>query len=134
MNIEIWTATTSPDVLEQIDRMLPHLIDDDEMRRILERNRRFRSNSGRGGTRRSTRGNQGTRALGVSLVVMGIAMLIPGPVDLAFVAAGAAIGGFFGGPAGAALGAKIGLIVYNAAAVAVVIAGLVLIVASYLGA
>ena len=132
MKTEVWCAITPVDILERVDMILPGLIDDDEMKRIVERNRRFRSSRGKAGTSKSSRGN-GTRALGVSLVIMGVAMAIPGPVDLAFAAAGGAIGGWLGGPAGAATGAAIRLAIYNIAAVVVIVVGVALIIGSFIG-
>ncbi len=114
-------------ILEQIDRMLPHLIDEDDLM-VMPGRYKYRRGLKKSSSRKST------TAMGVALVTIGILMLIPGPVDLAFAAAGAAIGGYIGGPAGAAIGAMIGLVVYNVIAVVVVIVGITLIVAGLLGA
>ena len=127
MNYEIFAAITPGDILEEIDLMLPGLIDQSEISKIQSRNFKFRQSRGKGNQKKSS------RALGISLVILGAAMLIPGPVDLAFAAAGGAIGGFLGGPAGAATGAMIGLAIYNIAAVIVITIGIVIIIGSFIG-
>ncbi len=127
MKIQTWAALQPLSVLEQIDRMLPNLIDEDDLM-VMPGRYKYRRGLKKTSSKRSTVG------MGVALVTIGILMLIPGPVDLAFAAAGAAIGGYIGGPAGAAIGAMVGLVVYNAIAVVVVIVGITLIVAGLLGA
>jgi hypothetical protein len=126
MKTIVWAAMQSHSVLEQVDRMLPALIDEDDLDRVPGRFRYRR------GLKKSTRKGS-TTTVGIALVTIGILMLIPGPVDLTFFAIGAAIGGFLGGPAGAAMGGAIGLAFYNIVALVVVIVGVVLIVAGLLG-
>lgn len=127
MNLEVYAAITPGDILERVDLMLPGLVDQSEIKKIQDRNFRFRQSRGKGNSKKST------RALGISLVLLGIAMAIPGPIDLAFAATGAAIGGWLGGPAGAATGAIIGVAIYNIAAVVVITIGIVLIIGSFIG-
>jgi len=127
MKIQAWASLQAMSTLEQIDLMLPNLIDEDNLL-VMPGRYKYRRGLKKGSSRKST------TAQGIALVTIGILMLIPGPVDLAFATAGAAIGGYLGGPAGAALGAVIGLVVYNAIAIAVIAVGITLIVAGLLGA
>ncbi len=127
MKIQTWACLQAMSTLEQIDLMLPNLIDEDNLL-VMPGRYKYRRGLKKSSSRKST------TATGFALVTIGILMLIPGPVDLAFAAAGAAIGGYLGGPAGAALGAMIGLVVYNAIAVVVIVVGITLIVAGLLGA
>jgi hypothetical protein len=127
MKTIVWAAMQSMSTLEQVDRMLPDLIDETELKNSPGRYR-YRRGLNKSSSKKST------TAMGIALVTVGILMLIPGPVDLAFAGAGAAIGGYIAGPAGAAMGAVIGLAIYNVMAVIVVIVGITLIVAGLLGA
>ena len=122
MKIQTWASLQPISVLEQIDLMLPNLIDEDNLM-VMPGRYKYRR-----GLKKNSAGKS-TSAQGVALVTIGILMLIPGPVDLAFATAGAAIGGFVGGPAGAAIGAMIGLVVYNAIAIVVIVVGITLILA-----
>lgn len=130
MKTIVWAALQSMSTLEVIDRMLPDIIDESELERSPGRfkYRRGLKKAGRAYDRSTT------VATGLALVTVGILMLIPGPVDVAFALAGATIGGILGGPGGAAMGALIGIVIYNAIAIAVVVTGIVLIVAGLLGA
>jgi len=58
-------------------------------------------------------------AAGLTLVAVGTAMLVPGPLD----ATAFAVGFYFGGP----IGGVIGVVVYNVIAVVFIVAGLALI-------
>lgn len=127
MKVRTWASLQAMSTLEQIDLMLPRLVDEDDLL-VMPGRYKYRRGLKKKNSRKST------VAKGVALVTIGILMLIPGPVDLAFMAVGATIGGYIGGPAGAALGAMIGLAIYNVVAVAVVIVGITLIVVGLLGA
>ena len=127
MKIQTWASMQAMSTLEQIDLMLPNLIDEDNLL-VMPGRYKYRRGLKKSSSRKST------TAQGIGLVTIGILMLIPGPIDLAFATAGAAIGGYLGGPAGAALGAMIGLVVYNAIAIVVIVVGITLIVAGLLGA
>ena len=115
MNPVVWASMQSPDILECVDRMIPGLVqekDVEELPRRIQDNVRAMSRSS-------------TLAMGLTLVGVGVAMLVPGPVDAAF----AAVGLYFGGPTGAVIGVAI----YNIMAVIVIAAGVILIVAGLLG-
>ncbi len=129
MKTIIWAALQPMSVLEQIDRMLPNLIDEDELRFVPGRYKYRR------GLKKAGRAHDcsTTVAAGMALVTIGILMLIPGPVDLLFGLTGSAIGGMIGGPGGAALGFAIGLAIYNVMAVVVIVIGVVMIVAGLMG-
>ena len=126
MKIQTWASMQPISVLERIDLMLPNLIDEDDLL-VMPGRYKYRR-----GLKKQTH-RKSTVAKGFALVTIGILMLIPGPVDLAFMAVGGAIGGFIGGPAGAAMGAMVGLAIYNIAAVVVIVIGVTLIVAGLLG-
>ena len=126
MKVQVWASFQEMSVLEQVDRMCPHLVNEDDLL-VMPRRYKFRRGLDKGTNRKST------VAKGVALVTIGILMLIPGPVDLAFAMAGGAIGGFIGGPAGAAAGSVIGLAIYNIFAVVVIVVGVTMIVAGLLG-
>lgn len=126
MKIQTWACLQPMSVLEQIDLMLPNLIDEDNLL-VMPGRYKYRRGLKKSSSRKST------TAQGIALVTIGILMLIPGPVDLAFMAVGASVGGMIGGPAGAAVGSMVGLAIYNIAAVLVIIVGVILIVGGLLG-
>ena len=108
MNPVIWASMQSPDILESVDRMIPGLV---QLYHVEELPRRVQDNV------RTSRTLQ--TAAGLTLVAVGTAMLVPGPLD----AAAMAVGFYFGGPVGAVMG----LVIYNVIAVVFIVAGLVLI-------
>jgi hypothetical protein len=127
MKIQVWASLQEMSVLEQVDLMLPDLVDEDDLLVMPGRFRRGLKKVAQVYERTTT------FAAGVSLVTIGMLMLVPGPVDFAFAMAGATIGGYIGGPAGATAGAVIGLVIYNVLAIVVIIAGVVMIVSSLFG-
>jgi hypothetical protein len=112
------------EVLEQVDRMLPGLLDEDDLQYMLGRYK-FRRGLKKAGRAYDASTTIGT---GVALVTIGVLMLIPGPVDALFAVAGGAAAGYFFGPGAVVTGAIIGVAIYNIAAVAVIVVGVVVIV------
>ena len=108
MNPVVWASMQSPDILECVDRMVPGLVQEKD---VEELPRRIQDNV------RVSRTLQ--TAVGYTLVAVGTAMFVPGPLD----ATAAAVGFYFGGP----VGAVIGIVIYNVIAVVFIAVGLVLI-------
>ena len=117
MKTIVWAALQSLSTLEQVDRMLPDLIDETELKNSPGRYRYRR------GLQKTSNRKSLTKVIGLALITIGIMMLIPGPVDLAFAAVGATIGGTLGGPVGAVIGGIVGVILYNVMALAMIAIG-----------
>ena len=115
MNRIVWAEMQSMDVLQQVDVMLPNLVNIDEEERRWHGDRYRRARQSKDSLSTEKRG-KGKVVLGVSLVAAGVtALVFPGNafmaarIQQAFALTGMAIGGLFG-PQGAAAGWGIGMI------------------------
>ncbi len=118
MKIVVWASLQTLNVLQRIDLMLPDIIDVDDVE-TFHRKRMSRGS-------RSVRSNvqrKGRAVTGVALVTLGIAMLVPGPVDLFLFTAGTAVGSAIGIPW---LGVA-AVTIYNVLAIVMIVVGGILI-------
>ncbi len=121
MKLVVWASLQRLDVLERVDLMLPSIIDEDDVDTM---HRKRYSNNSR--SLRTNRQRSGRAAVGVALVTLGIAMLVPGPVDLILLSGGSAVGTAVGLPW---LGVA-ALVIYNILAIAMIVVGGILILTS----
>lgn len=110
MKTVVWASMQSLDVLQVIDLMLPNLVDEDEVEGFVRKQKSYGTSRTRG---RSNVQRSGRAVVGVALVAIGIAMVIPGPMYGVMFMTGMRLGGglnFFAGVAAVVAYVAVGLL------------------------
>ena len=133
MKTVVWAALQSMETLEQVDRMLPGLVDESELDR-MPRFYRYRRGIKKFG-QKSARALQRAENIGagISLVWLGCMMLIPGPGDFIAAGVGGAVAGYFFGAGAVATGMILAVAFVNLIAVAIIVVGVYLIAKGLFG-